>query len=261
MPERGAALERQKVHGDGPAVAFVSQGAVEGDHDVVEEDLAELLHPVHRSKGLDGDAGRIHVDEQRGDAAMGGVGRACSREEHAPLRVLGEARPDLLPAYAPSVVGLRGPAGQRGEVATGAGFGESLAPGLVAPQKARHHGRGQVGRREGDHRRRQHLGHRIDAGLHQIALGQGLAEVGTEQGRSAQAAHLFGPAVAHPPGVEESSLDGGQLRHLFVEGGGASALGPQLGLVLIQPRIEGAAERFEVHLGQSLTGERRPCGG
>ena len=39
-----------------------------GDGDIVEEDLGELLLAVHRLDRPDGDAGRVHVDEQRGDA-------------------------------------------------------------------------------------------------------------------------------------------------------------------------------------------------
>ena len=139
VPEGSAPFERKEVHGDGPAVTLATQGAVEGDHDVVEEDLTELLHPVHGPEGSHGDARRVHVHEECGDAAVGGVHRACPREQHATLRVLGEAGPDLLPADVPPLTGPRGPAGQRGEIAAGARLGEALAPGLVPPKQARAH--------------------------------------------------------------------------------------------------------------------------
>ena len=55
-----------------------------------------------------------------------------ARHEHAPLRVLRAAGPDLLPGDAPAVaVGDRARL-ERGEVGAGVGLGEALAPDLVA---------------------------------------------------------------------------------------------------------------------------------
>ncbi len=48
VPQRGAPLVGQEVHGDGPAAVDVAQHPVVGDVHVVVEDLGELLDAVHR---------------------------------------------------------------------------------------------------------------------------------------------------------------------------------------------------------------------
>ena len=177
--------------------------------------------------------------------AESGVARAG--EEHAPVGVLGQAGPHLLPVtLQPSSVRV-GPAGQRGQVAPGPGFREALAPGLVAAEQPGHHGRGQRRRGVVDHRRRQHLGHGVDAGLHQAPGGQRLAEIGAEQRRPAQAADALGPPPAHQPGVVGEPLDLGQVGHLVVEGVRDRRIGPQVVLVLVEPVVERPAELLEVH--------------
>ena len=51
VPERGAALVGEQIHGHPPAVALAAQGAVVGHHHVVEEHLGELLIPCMVSIG------------------------------------------------------------------------------------------------------------------------------------------------------------------------------------------------------------------
>ena len=52
----------------------LAEHAVGGDDDVVEEHLGELEHAVDHLERRDRDPGRVHVDEERGDAA---VARVC----------------------------------------------------------------------------------------------------------------------------------------------------------------------------------------
>ena len=61
---------------------------------------------------------------------LGGVGVGAG-DEHAPLRELGEGRPDLLPGDDPFVAVLDRARLQRGEVGAGLGLGEALAPDLL----------------------------------------------------------------------------------------------------------------------------------
>ena len=77
---------------------------------------------------------------------------------------------------------------------------------------------GQLGGGVVDHRRRQHLGHRVDAGLDEAARGERLAEVGPQEGRPAQAADPFGPAPPHPARVVGRPLHLRELGHVLVEG-------------------------------------------
>ena len=96
VPQRRAPLVGEQVHGDRPAAVDLAEQSVERHHDVVEEDLAELLRAVHRLDRTHGDAGAVHVDEQRGDPTVGRFGRSRPGQEDAAVRVLGQARPDLL---------------------------------------------------------------------------------------------------------------------------------------------------------------------
>ena len=138
-------------------------------------------------------------------------------EEHAPLRVLGQAGPHLLAVDPPAGVGARGPAREGGEVAPRAGLGEALAPDLVAAQQARHHVGRQRRGRVVDHRGRQHLGHGVDAGLDEVAGREHLAEIGAQEVRAAEAADALGPAHAHEAGVVGQPHHLAELVHLLVE--------------------------------------------
>ena len=151
---------------------------------------------------------------------------------------------------------------ERGQVAPRPGLREALAPRLVAPQEPRHHGGGEIGRGVVDHRRRQDLGHGVDAGLDQAPEGEGLAEIGPQQARPAQAAHPLGPSPAHVACVVGQSLDLGQLRHLVVERLGAPVLGLEDVLVLVEPVVERRSELVELHQSGGGEGDGRvgSCG-
>ena len=64
---------------------------------------------------------------------LGGVG-VGARDEHAPLRVLGAAGPDLLAGDDPVVAVADGAGLDRGQVRPGVGLGEPLAPDLLGGQ-------------------------------------------------------------------------------------------------------------------------------
>ena len=96
LPEARRALVREDAHRDGPPAVELAEHPVGGHDDVVEEHLGELAHAVDHLDGRDGDPGRVHVDEERGDAAVARLGRAGAGEQHAPVGVLRQARPHLL---------------------------------------------------------------------------------------------------------------------------------------------------------------------
>ena len=243
VPERGAALVGQQVHGDRPAAVDLAQQAVERHEHVVVEDLAELGAAVHRLDRPHRDAGRVHVDEQRRDATVGRLERAGAREQHAARGVLGQARPHLLAVDPPALVRAGRPAGERGQVAARARLREALAPDLVAAQEQRHHLRRQLLGGEVDHGGRQHLGHGVDAGLDQVPRGERLGQVGPEQVGATEPADALGPAHGHEAGVVGQAHDLAQLRHLLVEGPDALEGGRQLVGVLVEPVVDGDLER------------------
>ena len=53
-----------------PAAVHVAEDALGGTTDVVEEHLGELRRAVHELERAHGDPGRVHVDEERGDAPV-----------------------------------------------------------------------------------------------------------------------------------------------------------------------------------------------
>ena len=214
---------------------------------VVEEDLAELPGPVHRLDRPHGDAGAVHVDEQRGDPPVRGLRCPGARQQHAPLRVLGQARPDLLAVDPPAVTVAGRPAGERGQVAPRPRLGEALAPDLLAPEQARHHLCRQCLGRVVDHRRGQHLGHGVDARFDEVARREHLAEVGAQEVGAPQPADALGPTHAHEAGVVGQAHHLAQLRHLLVEGPDPLERGSELAGVLVQPVVDGRLECVQLH--------------
>ena len=92
-------------HGDRPAGADLAQHLVLGDLDVVEEDLGEAGLAVDLGDGAHGDAGRVHGDEEVGQAAVAlglGVG---AEDAEAPFGEGAPAGPRLLPVEHPAVAG------------------------------------------------------------------------------------------------------------------------------------------------------------
>ena len=157
---------------------------------------------VHGLDRPDGDARAVHVDEEGGDPPVGRLGRAGAGEQDATVGVLGQAGPHLLAVDAPDVAGRVARQDERGQVAAGTGLGEALAPGLVAPEEPWHHVGGQLRGCVVDHRRGQHLGHRVDARLDQVPRGERLAQVGPEQRGAPEPADPLGPSPPHPTGVD-----------------------------------------------------------
>ena len=119
--------------------------------------------------------GRVHVDEERGDA-RGGATRS------RPVRVRSTQRSEywarLVHTFWPLTIQRRGrpgsPSGtarQRSDARSlpGPGLREPLAPHLRAREQPGHDVGGELGRREVDERGRQHLDQREDAGVDEVA--------------------------------------------------------------------------------------------
>ena len=125
------ALEVEGGGGDVPAAVELAEDGVLGDADVVEVDLVEALAVVGLADGLDGDAGRLHREEEVGDAAvLGGLGVGAGEEVDV-LGEVGAGGPDLLAVDDELVAVDLGAGLEGGEVGAGVGLGEALAPDVL----------------------------------------------------------------------------------------------------------------------------------
>ena len=102
--------------------------------DLVEEDLVEPRLPGDLDQRSDGDAGALHVDEEERQPAVLGRRGIGADDQDAPVGVLREAGPDLLPGDRDLVAAhlAAGPDGR--QVGPRVGLGEALTPDVLARQ-------------------------------------------------------------------------------------------------------------------------------
>ena len=269
-----AALAAGGGHGHRPAGAHLAEHLVVGHLDVVEEDLGEPGLAVDLGDGAHGDAGRVHGDEEVGQAAVAlglGVG---AEDAEAPVGEGAPAGPCLLAGEHPAVVrrvagGARADAGQ---VAAGVGLGPALAPDLLARGHRRQvarllrlgavleHGRGQ----QEDAVLAHPLGRPGPVVL--------LLEDEPLQDAEVAPAVLGGPADHGPAVVEHGALPGavgleavggverGEGLGRDVRGQPGPGLGPE-GVVLgVEGQVHGARESGTAPARRSPTGQSRAPG-
>jgi hypothetical protein len=101
------------------------------DAHIGQEHLVEMRDAVDLTQRPHLDPRRTHVEHEIRDAAvLRGIG-IRAREQDAELAVVRARAPDLLPVDDPLVAVAHGACPQTGEVGTGAGLAEQLAPHLV----------------------------------------------------------------------------------------------------------------------------------
>ena len=128
--ERGAFVH-QRRHRHVPAVAHLTEAVLVRDARVGEVDLVELGLPCHLAQRPGLDACAVHVDHEVGQSLVLGHIGIGARQQQAPARPVGQARPHLLTVDHPVVaVGHRG-GGQPGQIGPGARLGEQLAPEVL----------------------------------------------------------------------------------------------------------------------------------
>ena len=136
-PCERAPLVAEDVHRNLPATVQFADDGSSADMDVVEGDLGKFVGAVGLFDGADVDARRTEVDDEGGEPAVAGVGRARASQEQAPGGVAGPTRPDLPAGDDETVVDRCGGRAHAGEVGTGVGFGEALGPELATGQQLR----------------------------------------------------------------------------------------------------------------------------
>ena len=125
------ALVHQRRQRDLPAVADAADDVRVGDPRLLDEELVELRLAGDLAQRADLDGLLLHVHQEVGQALVLGGLAVGARDEHAPLRVLGAAGPDLLAGDDPVVAVLDRARLERREVGAGVGLGEALAPDLL----------------------------------------------------------------------------------------------------------------------------------
>src|SRR6266508_1434320 len=127
----GDTLERQGAHGNSPAAVHLSHDRVVGHEHVVEEDLVELRLAEQVRERPDRHTLAVHRQQEVRDALVPRPAAGAGEQDRV-RRQLGAAGPDLLALDPPAALDLRGPGPQRCEVRARVGFGEQLAPDLLA---------------------------------------------------------------------------------------------------------------------------------
>ncbi len=123
------ALESEQAHRHPPALPLSPDDVLHARACPVEEDLVEVARAGELPDGADLDAaGLVHGHEQEAEAVVAAGVRGGPGEHEAPVGLMGERGPDLLPADP-----VRRPVphrrrAHRGEVGTGTGFAVSLTP-------------------------------------------------------------------------------------------------------------------------------------
>src|SRR5205823_2831496 len=122
----------------------------------VEEHLVEHRLARHLAQRADGDARLVQPKGEPRDAAVLRYGEIGPGQQHAVVRLLRLAAPDLLAVDDPVIAVASGPRGKSGEVRSGAGLAEQLAPADAALEDRRYQTGDLIRRAVGDDRRRRH---------------------------------------------------------------------------------------------------------
>ena len=135
-------LVPERAHRDLPPLVVAPEAAVDGDAGVGEEDVVQHGVAGEVADRPAFDAGRLDVDDERGDALVLGVaferGGIGTEEEQTEAREVGGADPRLLAVHdvvvaGPVVAPDRGGA-HVGQVGARLGLAEALAPVLVGAE-------------------------------------------------------------------------------------------------------------------------------
>ena len=133
-----ASLEYEHRLGHRPARVDLAESVGIGDHDVVQEFLAELGHFVDLPYGPDGETGSVAGHEEPGQAPMFGGSPICTGEAHGRIGQVSEGAPDLLAVEDPLFAVASGSCPSAGKVGSRRWLREELADQLLSRQDPRH---------------------------------------------------------------------------------------------------------------------------
>ena len=262
-------LEHQGRDCNLPAATDLADDVLVGDLGLLEKDLVEFGLAGDLPKRPNVDVRLLHVEDEVGDPLVLGGVLVGAGEEHAPLRLVRVGGPDLLPGDLPGAIGLHGAGLERGQIGTGLGLREALAPDLLPGEdrlevalllflvaSGNHHGAA--------HHQAEHIGRGRDTLAGELLVEHRLLDQG-----GALAAVLLGPGDPGPARLVHLLLPGSAKLEL----GGVVPLGRGPRVVLLQPTPHLVAEgrlrvgEAQVHwrslsdwpTGQSALSPRRTC--
>jgi hypothetical protein len=131
------ALVHERREGDVPPVADGAEPVRIRHPDVGEEDLVEGGAAVDLLDRPRLHARALHVDDEVGEALVLGRVGVGPRDDHPVAGVVGAGAPDLLAVDDPLVAVAHRGGAEAGEVRSGGGLAEELAPDLVAARHLR----------------------------------------------------------------------------------------------------------------------------
>ncbi|KAK0334014.1 hypothetical protein LTR94_018300 [Friedmanniomyces endolithicus] len=121
-------LMGQQIFGHVPAAVQRADQVFLLHPHIVEEGFAEGGLAADQGDGPGGDARRLHVEQDEGDAQMFGRLRIGADQAEDPVGLVGVGGPDLLAVDDPVVAAILRLGLDRGQVGAGAGLGIALAP-------------------------------------------------------------------------------------------------------------------------------------
>ena len=116
----------------GPALVLLADPVFHGHLHLIEEHLVHFARAIEHDDRLHGNARRLHVDEQEGDAFLRLHARIGAHQAENPVGELRERGPRLLAVDDVRVALAKRAGFEIGEIGTGARLGITLAPPVFA---------------------------------------------------------------------------------------------------------------------------------
>ncbi len=210
----GGPFVHQRGQRSPPALVFGSDAVSVGNSHIGQVDLVELCFTGDLPQRADLHSRGVHVEGEVGHALVFGHVGIAAGDEHAPVGDMGQGVPHLLAVDDPFLAVPHRPGPQPGEVGSGPGLGEQLAPPFLA----------------GEHRSEKALPDGIVAMGHDGGSGQGDEELGDVgglgPGLGQSPVDVSLPLTRHSqPSVADGKLDPGQP--------GVELMAPELLIALI----------------------------
>jgi hypothetical protein len=132
-----SALIAEQELGVGPALVFLTDQVLDGDADVFQEDVVDLVRAVDGDDRADGHARRLHVDQQERDAGLRLRGWIGADQTKDPVGVLRQRCPGLVPIDNVVIAVTHRLGANGGKIGAGARLRIALAPPVLAGEDTR----------------------------------------------------------------------------------------------------------------------------